>query len=93
MQLFSEKSQAVLIYLQDHQGEDLTAATISEALDMPKASVNGTLTGLQRATATHPSLLQRVEVEGVEGKVIRLTPEGIAADPYAEKTEPAKDVD
>ncbi len=85
--MFSEKAQTVLRYLQDHQGEQLTANMIAEATGLSPRSVNGTLTGLQKETAVHPGLTTRTEVEGVEGKVIGLTAAGIAADPDADKPE------
>ena len=45
----SEKSLVVLNYLKDHQGENMTAADIAEALGMEKKSVDGIVTsGLQR---------------------------------------------
>lgn len=83
--MFSEKAQAVLSYLQAHQGEQNTAVTIAEALGMEKKSVEGTLTGLQRETTTHPSLVKREKVDGVEAKVVTLTAEGVKADPEAER--------
>lgn len=83
--MFSEKAQAVLSYLQAHQNEQNTAATIAEALGMEKKSVEGTLTGLQRVTTTHPQLIKREKVEGVDAKVVTLTPEGVNADPEAER--------
>lgn len=85
--LFKENTQAVLSYLQDNTDSQNTAASIAEALGLPKKSVDGILTGLQRETSTHPQLIKRVVVEGVEGKVIELTAAGADADPDADRPE------
>jgi len=80
--MFSEKAQAALTYLQDHQGEDLTAKAIAEATGIETKSITGVLNGLQRK-----GLVVREEVEGQKDKLIRLTAEGAMADPHAEKAE------
>ena len=83
----SENARLVLDYLKAHQGEDITAADISEALDLPKRSVDGIVTSaLQRKNL---SVRTPAEVELEDGthkqvKFISLTPEGVAFDPDAE---------
>ena len=47
---------------------------------MTVASANGVITGLQRG-----GYVQRVELEGYEKKVIRLTEEGKTVNPMEEK--------
>lgn len=83
--MFSEKAQAVLTFLQSNGG-DFTSKDIAAALDIEPRSITGVLNGLQRK-----GLLVREVVEGQKDKLVRLTPEGAAADPDAEK--PAKDAE
>lgn len=78
--MFSEKAQAVLEFLQANQGADLTAGAIAEAAGIEKKSITGVLNGLQKK-----GLVVREVVEGQKDKLIRLTAEGAAADPHAEK--------
>lgn len=80
--MFSENAQAVLRFLQANVDKDLTANAIAEAINITPRSANGTITGLQRK-----GLVERVEVEGIEKKVVRLTKAGATADPAAEKAE------
>lgn len=87
--ILSEKSAAVLAYVQENAASQPTAATIAEALGMEKKSVNGTLTALSRDLKNHPPLIQRVEVEGQKDKVITLTNAGATFDVNAEV--PAED--
>lgn len=89
--ILSENAQTVLGYLQANQGAEVTAAIIAEATGLSKPSVNGTLTGLQKETKYHPSLLKRVEVEGSKDKVIELTADGITFDLDADRPEPVKE--
>lgn len=87
--MFSENSQLVLTFLQKNQGVDVTAQTIAEAVGLSPRSVNGILTGLQKEQSGHGQLIERVEVEGFDKKVIKLTAEGKKADPDADKPEVA----
>lgn len=80
--MFSEKAQAVLEFLQANQGADLTAGAIAEAAGIEKKSITGVLNGLQKK-----GLVVREVVEGQKDKLIRLTADGAAADPHAEKSE------
>ena len=83
--MFTEKAQAILTYLQGTDG-DITNADIVDATGIPARSVTGSLNGLQKK-----GLIYREEVEfeedgkKVKVKYIRLTDEGRAADPDAEK--------
>jgi len=78
--MFSENAQAVLTFLQAHQGEDVTSKDIAANFGMANNSVTGILNGLQRK-----GLVVREVVEGQKDKLIRLTDEGAAADPDADK--------
>lgn len=78
----SENAQAVIRYLQANSGAQFTADDLAEALGLTPRQVNGTATGLQKK-----GLTERIVVEGVEKKVIRLTPEGASIDPAMEKPE------
>lgn len=80
-QMFSENAQAVLRYLQADPNGQYTADDLADALGLTSRQINGTATGLQKK-----GLTERVVVEGIEKKVIRLTPEGLTVDPAAEKS-------
>lgn len=76
----SENGKKILKHLQENIGTDETAVMIAEKLGMPARTANGVITmSLQR-----PGIVERVEVEGVEKKVIRLTPAGKAFNPDEE---------
>lgn len=79
-QLFSENAQAVIRYLQADPNGQYTADDLAEALGLTARQINGTATGLQKKGIT-----ERVVVEGIEKKVIRLTPDGLTVDPAMEK--------
>lgn len=79
--MFSENARTILVHLQANNGVDETADMIAEATGLPVKTVNGCVTSaLQRKGFT-----ERVEVEGFDKKVIRLTPAGVDIDPDAEK--------
>lgn len=78
----SEKAQAVLSYLQANQGADLTAPDIAAATGIESKSITGVLNALQKK-----ELLFREVVEGIEKKVIRLTPAGATCNPKEKKPE------
>lgn len=81
--LFSENAKTILMHLQANNGVDETAEMIAEATGLPVKTVNGCVTSaLQRKGYS-----ERVEVEGFDKKVIRLTPAGVDVDPDAEKPE------
>lgn len=74
---FTEKQQIVLSFLQGNQGVNLTAVDIAEATNLTAPAVNATATSLARKDNGY---IVRVEVEGMERKVIRLTEDGKTAD-------------
>lgn len=79
-QLFSENAQAVIRFLQADPNGQYTADDLADALDLTSRQINGTATGLQKKGIT-----ERVVVEGIEKKVIRLTADGLAVDPAMER--------
>lgn len=79
-QMFSENAQAVLRYLQADPNGQYTADDLADALGLTSRQINGTATGLQKK-----GLTERIVVEGIEKKVIKLTSEGLNVDPAAEK--------
>ena len=82
MKLFPEKTKAVLEYLQAHNGEDMTAKTVAEAIGSTSRSVSGVVTSLTKRGYAYR--------EGDE-KFIRLTVNGVNVDPDGEKKEPDTD--
>ncbi|HAH19142.1 MAG TPA: hypothetical protein DCL29_09110 [Eubacterium sp.] len=78
--MFSDNAKAVLTFLQKNSQSDLTSKMIAETLGIEPRSITGVLNGLQRK-----GLVVREVVEGEKDKLIRLTAEGAAADPNAEK--------
>jgi len=78
----SENAQALVRYLQADPNGNYTADDLAEALGLTARQINGTATGLQKKHIT-----ERVEVEGIEKKVIRLTTEGLSIDPAMDKPE------
>lgn len=88
----SEKSLIVLNYLKEHNGENMTAQDIADALGMEKKSVDGIVTsGLQRK-----GYAERIpaEIENEDGthrpiKLIQATEAGLAYDDAAAKAEDA----
>ena len=78
--MFSDNAKAVLTFLQKNSQGDLTSKMIAETLGIEPRSITGVLNGLQRK-----GLVVREVVEGEKDKLIRLTAEGAAADPNAEK--------
>jgi DNA-binding MarR family transcriptional regulator len=88
----SEKSLVVLNYLKEHQGEQMTAADIAEALGMEKKSVDGIVTsGLQRKGLTE-RIPASIELESGEIKAIKfiqVTEAGAAYDHAAAQAQDA----
>lgn len=80
--VLSEKAQAILAHLQANVGTDETFVEVAEATGLEARSVNGTVTGLAKR-----GLVERVEVENFDKKVIRLTEAGRTFDPMTEKVE------
>lgn len=86
--VLSEKAQAILAHLQATAGTDETFVEVAEATGLEARSVNGTVTGLAKR-----GLVERVEVEGFDKKVIRLTDAGRTFDPMTEKVEADADAE
>ena len=80
--VLSEKAQAILAHLQANVGADETFVKVAEATGLEARSVNGIVTGLAKR-----GLVERVSVEGIDKKVIRLTDAGRTFDPMTEKVE------
>lgn len=80
--VLSEKAQAILAHLQANVGTDETFVEVAEATGLEARSVNGTVTGLAKR-----GLVERVEIENFDKKVIRLTDAGRTFDPMTEKVE------
>ena len=78
-----DNSLTIFNYVREHDGEDFTAADISEATGIGVKSVNGCLTAMAR----HHDLIYREEVAVTGGKVkyIRLTDAGKDFDPEAQE--------
>lgn len=86
--MMKENTKKVLTYLQEHDGEDLTAADVAEALDIPKKSVEGAFTSFCNKSKGW-GYRQEAEAELSDGshkaiKLLRLTEAGLAVDPDAE---------
>ena len=82
----TEKSKAVLNFLKEHDGENLTSGDVAEALGVEKRSVDGTFTSLQKKGY---GVREPAEIELADGthkavKFLRLTDEGFNVDPDAE---------
>lgn len=80
--LLTENSAAVLRYLQNNPNANLTADDLAEALEFTSRQINGIATGLQKK-----GFVERVEIDGIEKKVIRCTSLGENIDPDMEKPE------
>ena len=84
----TENSKKVLKFLQAHNGEDLTAADVSAALEIPKKSVDGIFTAFQKKDW---GIRTPAEIELDTGghkpiKLLSLTELGMSIDPDAEET-------
>lgn len=82
MKMFSENAQLVIRFLQANVGAQLTADNIADATGLTSRQVNGTVTGLAKK-----GIAERVEVEGIEKKVIALTAAGASVNPDMDKPE------
>ena len=81
-----ENSKNVLNYLKAHNGEDLTAADVADALGLAKRSVDGIFTALQKKGL---GVRTPAEVELDDGshkaiKLLSLTDAGMSFDPDAD---------
>ena len=80
--MFTDNAAIVIRFLQAHSGENFIASDIAEETGLSLRSVNGLVTSLAKK-----NICERVEVEGFEKKVIRLTSVGMTIDPDAQKSE------
>jgi len=83
-----ENSKTVWQFLVDHQGQDVTAADISEATGLAKRSVDGIVTSALQRKGYAVRTPAEVEVAAEDGtvshksvKYITLTAEGLALNP------------
>jgi len=84
-----ENSKNILNYLKQHNGEDITAQDVADALNIGKRSVDGSFTALCKKGL---GVRTPAEVELEDGthkaiKLLSLTAEGMAFDPDAEVAE------
>ena len=87
--MLKPNSRLVYDYVQAHNGEDMTAADIAEAVSLDVKQVNGIVT----SAFQKKGLMERVpaEIQLEDGshkavKFIRMTDAGMAFDPDAEET-------
>ena len=88
--MMKENSKKVFMYLKEHNGEDLTAADVAAAVDLPKKSVDGIFTSAIQRKGLGIRTPAEVELEDGSHKAIKLlslTTEGMAYDPDAEDAE------
>lgn len=83
MAAMKENTRKIFDYLKEHDGEDMTAADVGEALGLDPKSVNGSFTSFQKKGW---GIRQDAEIElddktHKKVKFLRLTPEGRAYDP------------
>lgn len=76
-----EGTRKIWDYIVAHDGENITAQDIADALCVGVKSVNGSVTSFQKKGHT---IREEVAVTGGKVKYIRLTDDGRAFDPDAE---------
>ena len=84
-----ENSKNVLKYLKEHNGEELTAADVADALGLAKRSVDGIFTALQKKEL---GIRTPAEIELEDGshkaiKLLSLTEKGLSYNPEVEEAE------
>ena len=88
MAAMKENTRKVFEYLKAHDGEDLTAADVAEALGLEKRQVDGIFTSaLQRKQLGERIPAEREEEDGSHTKIklLKLTEAGLSFDPDAEE--------
>ncbi len=85
MAAMKEKTRKIFDYLREHNGEDLTAADVAEALGFEKRSVDGSFTSFQKKGW---GIREEAEIQTDDGKhakvkFLRMTDAGMAIDPDA----------
>lgn len=83
----TDKSKAVLNYLKEHDGEELTSADVAEALGVEKRSVDGTFTSLQKKGygVRIPAEIELPDGTHRQVKFLKLTDDGFNVDPDADE--------
>ena len=81
-----ENTKAIFMYLKEHNGEQITAQEIADALGLGVKSVIGSVNSFVKKTWAVRSEPVKVEINGEKKdvKFISLTDEGLAVDPDAE---------
>lgn len=80
----TENSQRVFNYLKEHYGEDITAQSIRDALDVSIAAVTGSVNGLvKKGYAERKEVSAEVDGKETVIKYITLTEDGLDFDPTA----------
>lgn len=85
--MMKENSKRVLMYLKEHNGEDLTAADVAEALGLEKRSVDGIFTSAIQRKKLGVRTPAEIELDDGSHKAIKLlslTEAGMAFDPDAD---------
>ena len=84
MAAMKENTKAIFMYLKEHNGEQITAQEIAEALGLGVKSVVGSVNSFVKKEWAVRS--DEVKVEGMDKpvKFISLTETGLAVDPDAE---------
>lgn len=84
MAAMKENTKAIFMYLKDHNGEQITAKEIADALGLSVRSVVGSVNSFVKKEWAVRS--DEVKVEGMDKpvKFISLTDAGLAVDPDAE---------
>lgn len=86
----SENSAKVLTYLKNVKGQDVTASDVAEALEMDVRVINGIFTSAIQRKGLGIRVPAEQELDDGSHKAIKLlelTDEGYAFDPYAEADE------
>ena len=86
----SENSLKVFNYVKEHEGENITAADIAEALDLAKRSVDGIITMAFAKKGLMARKEVEIELEDNSHKTVKfivLTDEGRSFDPEATDAE------
>ena len=85
MAAMKEKTRKIFNYLREHDGEDMTAADVAEALDLEVRSVNGSFTSFQKKGwgVREEAEIELEDKTHKKVKFLRLTDEGRAVDPDA----------
>lgn len=83
MAALKENTKNILMYLQDNDGKDLTAADVAEALGLEKRSVDGSFTSFQKKEwgVREPAEVENPDGSHTKVKYLRLTELGLSIDP------------